>query len=545
MKKRSLLMILALALSLTLAIGGTLAYLQDTDADVNVMTLGSVHIKQHEYERVTDENGDPVKGVEGEDFTADYGINESYKLQEFTSYKPAMPAVYQKGTMDWDDFQQLWNQVGAPGSNDLFDDSMKNVIDKFVFVENTGKSDAYYRTIIAIECPEGITDDLIHTSFNANSRFDYSAAEGVQNSSKADTFFVTLKGVRYLVYTATYQEILTPGEVSRPSLLQLYLDPAVNNEHVALFGENWEVLTLSQAIQAAGFTDAASALNTGFYDPATDEGKAKLTADLQKLLDNEYPQPAPENGDDPNKTYEVPAGAVKVASSAELTKAVADGATVLLLAPGEYDIDGCTEKKLTLVGEDDKNTVIVVKGTGEGEGNGQLDYGFDSSTVTFQNLTIKTNNQTYAGYARLVGTYKNVTFENCYCLNSDSQFENCTFNVAGNQYNLWTWGAPTATFTNCTFNSDGKAILLYGTANTKLTLTNCVFNDTGVLPDLKTAVEIGNDYNKSYELIVNNVDVNGYEENPNGIKTGSTLWSNKNSMSSDNLNVVIDGYDVY
>ena len=63
--------------------------------------------------------------------------------------------------------------------------------------------------------------------------------------------------------------------------------------------------------------------------------------------------------------------------------------------------------------------------------------------------------------------------------------------------------------------------------------------------ELQAAIEIGNDYNKSHELIVNNTTVNGYEINDKGINTNSTLWANKNSMPQDKLNVVIDGVDVY
>ena len=81
--------------------------------------------------------------------------------------------------------------------------------------------------------------------------------------------------------------------------------------------------------------------------------------------------------------------------------------------------------------------------------------------------------------------------------------------------------------------------------NTKLTLNGCTFNDNGGLTDLKAAVEIGNDYNTSYELIVNDTVVNGYEINDKGINTGTTLWANKNSMGKDKLNVVVDGVDVY
>ena len=167
MKKRSLLMILALALSLTLAIGGTLAYLQDTDADVNVMTLGDVHIEQHEYERVVDEDGNWVSTGE----TDKYGYTPD-KIKEFTQGKPLYPAVFTDGVIKWDDrngsenasgtgsHQQSWGQIGAPGSNQLFDASVKNAIDKFVFVENTGKSDAYVRTWIAMEQGDVAAEDF-------------------------------------------------------------------------------------------------------------------------------------------------------------------------------------------------------------------------------------------------------------------------------------------------------------------------------------------------------------------------------------------------
>ena len=228
----------------------------------------------------------------------------------------------------------------------------------------------------------------------------------------------------------------------------------------------------------------------------------------------------------------------------ELKTALENSATVIFLEPGTYNIPATAKgKTLTLIGT--KDTVIEVIPAGQGEGNGQLDYNLDGSTVTFKGVTIKTNNQTYAGYARLTGTYEGCTFDNCYCLNGYSEFNNCEFNVEGNQYNLWTWGAPSAEFTDCTFNSDGKALLLYGGTNTKLTLTGCTFNDNGGLADKKAAVEIGNDYDKSYELIINNCVVNGYEINDKGINTGTTLWANKDSMSTDKLNVVVDGIDVY
>ena len=42
--KKVLAWVLTLAMTAALAVGGTLAYLTDTDEDVNVMTLGKVKI---------------------------------------------------------------------------------------------------------------------------------------------------------------------------------------------------------------------------------------------------------------------------------------------------------------------------------------------------------------------------------------------------------------------------------------------------------------------------------------------------------------------
>ena len=215
------------------------------------------------------------------------------------------------------------------------------------------------------------------------------------------------------------------------------------------------------------------------------------------------------------------------------------------LPAGEYIMPATAKgKEITFKGTDNPEDVKVGV-TKVGTGGENCDYGLDGSTVTFENITITTNSSTYIGYARCNGTYRNCIINGTYTLYGDSVFENCTFNVSGDVYNIWTWGAPTARFVNCTFNSDGKALLLYGTANTKLTVENCTFNDKGGLSDKKAAIEIGNDYNKSYELVVNKTTVNGYEINDNGINTGTTLWANKNSMPQDKLNVVVDGVDVY
>ena len=235
---------------------------------------------------------------------------------------------------------------------------------------------------------------------------------------------------------------------------------------------------------------------------------------------------------------------IAVNSSEELAKATIEDNATIYLGVGTYIIpDQAKEKTLSFIGlGKPEDTKIATQDDGSYEG---CDYSLDGATVTFENISINTNSKTYTGYARCTGTYKNCIINGTYTLYGNSTFENCTFNVSGDVYNIWTWGAPEAKFDNCTFNSDGKAILLYGNANTKLTIENSIFNDKGGLTDKKAAIEIGNDYDASYELIVNNTTVNGYEINDTGINTGTTLWANKDSMGKDKLNVVVDGKDVY
>ena len=244
-----------------------------------------------------------------------------------------------------------------------------------------------------------------------------------------------------------------------------------------------------------------------------------------------------------NGVWSVIVGAT-VSSSEALETAIADGATIVL-TKGTYVLPVKSQKKtLKFIGSGDPTeTVIATNTSGSYEG---CNYNLQGSTVVFENVSITTDNKTYTGYAGCNATFNNCIINNSLTLYGDTTFNNCTLNVSGDQYNIWTWAAPHVTFNDCTINSDGKALLLYGGGNTVLTVNDCVFNDSGVLPDLKAAIEVGSDYGTSvFELIVNNTVVNGYEITDKGIPTGTTLWGNKNSMGQDKLNVIVDGVDVY
>ena len=249
MKNKKAIIGLGAIATLLFGVASSIAYLTDTESDVNVMTVGNVKISQLEYERVVDANGNWV--VE----------NGMEKLQPYTQNKPISPAVYKDGTVKWDDrkdangndYYQTWSQIEAPGANQLFDDSVKNVIDKFIFVENTGRKDAYYRTIVAIEEPEGVYENAIHINDTGLNKF-------VKNYIG----HTVINGTRFYLIEYLYTEKLTAGEISRPSFLQAFLDPKTSNEDVELFGDTFEILAVSQAVQTDGFDSAKEALDEAF-----------------------------------------------------------------------------------------------------------------------------------------------------------------------------------------------------------------------------------------------------------------------------------------
>ncbi len=268
--KKVLLMCTAYVLVAVLAIGGTLAYLTDTDSAVNVMTVGNVSIKQHEYERVV-ENGkyktEEINGV------------TSYVLQNFTQGKPLLPATeidanglpYNYGAGDYDSTRVKMSQVGSHGSMDVFVN--ENAQDKFVTVENTGRTDAYVRTIIAYELGSVENfNDVIMTSC-------FMTAQGVWKVT--DIGAVEIDGNNYFVAEYIYNGaahdglggvhangVLPAGDTTYPSLAQVYMKATATNEDVEALDGNkngaYDILVLSQAVQAAGFADAKTALDTAF-----------------------------------------------------------------------------------------------------------------------------------------------------------------------------------------------------------------------------------------------------------------------------------------
>lgn len=229
MKKRIFAIALAVAL-IAIAVGGTLAYFNDTDTATNVFTVGEIDITQHEHEY--DENGD---------------------LQDFTQDQVLMPVV----------------DPQAPAAD-------PNYVQKLVSVENEGKSDAYVRTFLAV--PAALQDILILDTVTGTTNW-------VEDSKTWPN--VTVDGVEYAVISYTYNAVLSQGDVTDHVLKGVYLDARVdlqenadgvkqfctlNTDGTYTFYDfditettQIHVLVATQGCQADGFTNgAADALDTVF-----------------------------------------------------------------------------------------------------------------------------------------------------------------------------------------------------------------------------------------------------------------------------------------
>ena len=445
--KKALLSILSLALVAVLSIGGTIAYLTSEDSDVNVMTMGNVKIAQHEYERVINEDGSYK--------TATIDNQTSYVLKEFTQDKPLYPAVADPNTYPsgYDSIPVRMSQVKSYGGMSVFNEP--NAQDKFVTVENTGRSDAYIRTLIAIEIGEG-NSDLIGINLHTRAWDIEGIGEIEVDNNKYYLFEFVYAGAQLSDGSWRHENGVLPAkDTTYPSLSQVYLKTEATNEDCEALDGNGngrlDILVLSQAVQTSGFADAKTALDRAF-------GKSE---------------------DKAAEWFETMPRGFKVSNSAELAEAIAAGETEIYLNKGEYNMPAAAKgKTLTINGT--KDSVIKVKPAGQGEAGGQLDYSLDGSTVTFNGVTIKTNGQLFAGFARLSATYNDCVIQNTYNLGvGTSVFNNCVFNIT-NEY-LRVGGAYSAEFNNCTFNTDGRAILVYqdGTyVDQTVTVKDCTFNAT-------------------------------------------------------------------
>ncbi len=231
MKRRSLLLCLALALSIVTAIGGTLAYLTDTETTANVMSVGNVAITLFEQQR------------------ADQSTDSFEELEAYTNGQPLYPAVY---TADADGMPvakgTLWTSAEVAGA-----------VDKIVSAKNDGASDAYYRFAFAFEKVEKDGQSMILVNRNEED-FTWTSAGDITLSDGASD-------VLYEVWVANpVNPVLAPQAVSPYSLYQVAMDERAGNDETAQLGEEYSILVAVQATQTQNFAGYEQAMKTSFGD---------------------------------------------------------------------------------------------------------------------------------------------------------------------------------------------------------------------------------------------------------------------------------------
>lgn len=428
--KKIIAFLLVVSLTAAIAIGGTLAYFTDRDSEANVFTVGDVKIDLNEE---FDQGATLIPGVniEKEATITNTGINDAYVWMTV-----AIPTALDNANAS--DNVVHWNVPGA-------------------FWEGYNKDAKYIQSAIDAGYLEagsnGVADDK---TWNVD--------------DKVPMYETTFDGVAYNVYTLLYNSAVKPGETTNVGLSDIYMDTRVDidpdgNWHFVENGVatdiDWNsnddgnpvIYVSAYAIQTDGFASVEDAYNAYNAQWTTEDGV--------------------------NNGLEWGAVPVEVSDSEGLATAISGGATNIVLKDGTYQMPAAAKgKTLTINGSVD--AVIEVVPAGQGEANGQLDYSLDGSTVTFNGVTIKTNSQLYAGYARLSGIYNNCVIQNTYNLGTgNSEFNNCTFNIT-NEY-LRVGGAYSAVFNGCTFNTDGRAILVFqdGTSVAQtVTVKDCTFNAT-------------------------------------------------------------------
>ena len=171
--------------------------------------------------------------------------------------------------------------------------------------------------------------------------------------------------------------------------------------------------------------------------------------------------------------------------------AAANDGDTITLGEGEFTTYSNTspQKSLTFVGAG-TGTVWTIgdltKNVG-GEGNG--DYSFDGcDTITFQNMTLKSDGADYRGFIRI----SNTVVDNCtidgktaYWGYETAIFRNGTkFIAPEGDYALWDYSTKAMTFDGCTFNISGRGVNVYveagnaGSAAREVTVNDCTVNST-------------------------------------------------------------------
>lgn len=432
MKKRILSLALVVSLLMVAVAGATMAYFTDTEQAVNIATIGNVSIKQHELQRVDginyNNNGEICDGDELEAFEQGQALYPAYPANGDASY-----------TAKQDHADLFWwgDYVTALSANGLWGDDLNGAMDKFVFVENDGASACYYRTWIALECPEGMeyslsSDKDFMVNVNGNQLFTWD-----------ECGYAEIDGTRYLIECATYNAALEPGETSRPSLLQVVMTHHVTNEKAALLNGTYEILVFSQAVQVDNFPDAETALSEAFGN------------DIPWAADFEASE------------------VFHVSTNEEMEAAMnSTAATVIVYLEGDVSYDVTAWSNNSIGGADTQ--IVQIEGNGHTLTFNQLNSDWNNVIMTNEEgtLILKDLHLTNSGHNdgpwnrhdvnfACDVVMENVTTDKAVAVKGDAKLTNVTITDTGDVYGLWIQAnGQTVDLENVTIATGNKASMV-------------------------------------------------------------------------------------
>ncbi len=507
MKLKSILLTgLSFVLVTAVAIGGTLAYLTSTDDDVNVMTLGNVKIEQIELQRVQNDDGTyPIKTIGGRD---------SYMLEAFEQGKMLVPTTeiddkgkpINYGAGNYQNTVVMFEELGSYNGMQVF--KSENAVDKFVFVKNTGNTPAYVRTLIAFEMGSLSLDES-----KLMTRKSYHGAWNIKEAIE-----VTIDGKNYAVYEYVYQGfkgthtdgVLPAGATTPCSLAQVYLNSAATNETVEKLDGNkngtYDILVVSQAVQADGFADAETALDTAFGDITTTNhpwvNPVSSVDELEKAIANGDTTVILDNNIDLSEQLEVN-GELTVLGNGHTITAPSNGTRVVNVMDNTEDVT------VTLVGVK-LDAADKERGISFYNNSGDLDvtiidceitakyYGVNVAGQNAQ-ATLNIKDSTLTGYCAFQTYSPNTvaTFDNCVLEGVNLGYNNTQYPYSNNFATVVVNSLATnstLTFNNCTVIATEKdsatapagqwpatqAHIIDKATGTTINWNNCTFIKNGV-----------------------------------------------------------------
>lgn len=209
MMKKLWFWVLVVVITTAVSVIGTIAFLDDVEKDVNVVTIGNVVIDQLEYERV-----DPATN------------GDSAVVQRYKNDHPLFPAVVDPG-YDWNakNGKINWEQIGNQAFSSIWDpNTIENELDKVIIVRNKGNLPAYVRTVYAFE-----GGNLDWAAFRQQLRLNIDEVAWTWEWIETP---VTIGDGNYFLAIATHNQPLKAGKFSEPSLSQVALDSEAGNKQL-------------------------------------------------------------------------------------------------------------------------------------------------------------------------------------------------------------------------------------------------------------------------------------------------------------------------